>query len=148
VPLARYFLFVGGVLLALLFISDAYLPKLPVADRANTDLPVIRIHSDRKWPERVVYDTSVPTVIPAQITNTDASVPTPATVADISAKAQVREAFAQMQPSDAEQLQRSKPKTPEPKLQRKRKIAKRHVAPSMVLVARQPQFGFFGNSIW
>jgi hypothetical protein len=147
-PLARYFLFVGGVLLALLFISDAYLPKLPVADRANTDLPVIRIHSDRKWPERVVYDTSLPTIIPAQITNTDASVPTPATVADISAKAQVREAFAQLQPSDAEQLQPSKPKTPEPKLQRKRKIAKRRVAPSMVLVARQPQFGFFGNRIW
>ena len=49
-PLARYFFFVGGVLLALLFISDAYLPKLPVADRAYTDLPVIRIHSNRKWP--------------------------------------------------------------------------------------------------
>ena len=147
-PLARYFLFVGGVLLALLFISDACLPKLPVADRASTDMPVIRIHSDRKWPERVAYDTSLPTIIPAQITNTDVSVPAPATVADISAKAHVREAFAQLQPSDAGQLQRSKPKTLEPKLQRKRKIAKRRVAPSMVLVARQPQFGFFGNSIW
>ena len=147
-PLARYFFFVGGVLLALLFISDAYLPKLPVAERAYTDLPVIRIHSDRKWPERVVYDTSLPTIIPAQIANTDASVPPPEAVADISAKAQVREAFAQLQPSDAEQLGRSKPRTPEPKLQRKRKIAKRRVAPSMVLVARQPQFGFFGNSIW
>jgi hypothetical protein len=30
-PLARYFFYVGGVLLALLFIADAYLPKLPVA---------------------------------------------------------------------------------------------------------------------
>jgi hypothetical protein len=147
-PLARYFFFVGGVLLALLFISDAYLPKLPVADRAYTDLPVIRIHSDRKWPERVVYDTSLPTIIPAQIASTDASVPPPEAVADISAKAQVREAFAQLQPSDAEQLRQSKPKTPEPKLQRKRKIAKRRVAPSIVLVARQPRFGFFGNSIW
>ena len=55
-PLARYFLYVGGVLLALLFILDAYLPKIPVADRAMIDLPVIRIHSDRKWPERVVYE--------------------------------------------------------------------------------------------
>jgi hypothetical protein len=146
-PLARYFFLVGGVLLALLFISDAYLPKLPVVDRANTHLPVIRIHSDRKWPERVVYDTSLLTIIPAQIANTDASVPTPTSVADISAKAQVREAFAQLQPSDAEQLQ-SKPKTPKPKLQRKRKIAKIRVAPSRVLVARQPQFGFFGDSIW
>jgi len=147
-PLARYFLFVGGVLLALLFISDAYLPKLPVADRANTDLPVVRIHSDRKWPERVVYDTSLPTIIPAQIANTDASVPAPATVADVSAKAQVREAFAQLQPSDANQLQPSDPKKPEPKLQRKRKIAKRRAAPPMVLVEQQPQFGLFGNRIW
>ena len=138
-PLARYFFFVGGVLLALLFISDAYLPKLPVADRANTDLPVIRIYSDRKWPERVVYDTSLPTIILAQIANTEARV---------SAKAQVRKAFAQLQPSDAKQLQQSEPKTPEPKLQRKRKIAKRRAAPSMILVARQPQFGLFGNSIW
>ncbi len=147
-PLARYFFSVGGVLLALLFISDAYLPKLPVADRANTDLPVVRIHSDRKWPERVVYDTSLPTIIPAQIANTDASVPAPATVADVSAKAQVREAFAQLQPSDANQLQPSDPKKPEPKLQRKRKIAKRRAAPPMVLVEQQPQFGLFGNRIW
>src|SRR6266436_2879479 len=28
-PLARYFYYVGGVLLALLFIADAFLPKLP-----------------------------------------------------------------------------------------------------------------------
>jgi hypothetical protein len=147
-PLARYFFFVGGVLLALLFISDAFLPKLRVADSAYTDLPVIRIHSNRKWPERVVYDTSLPTIIPAQVANTDASVLPPEAVTDVSAKAQVREAFAQLQPSDAEQLGQSKPKTPEQKLQRKRKIAKRRLAPSMVLVARQPQFGFFGNSIW
>jgi hypothetical protein len=146
--LARYFFFFGGVLLALLFISDAFLPKLRVADSAYTDLPVIRIHSNRKWPERVVYDTSLPTIIPAQVANTDASVLPPEAVTDVSAKAQVREAFAQLQPSDAEQLGQSKPKTPEQKLQRKRKIAKRRLAPSMVLVARQPQFGFFGNSIW
>ena len=70
-PLARYFVFVGGVLLALLFLSDAYLPKLPAAQMADTDLPVIRIHTDRKWPERVVYDTSHATIIPAQIANPD-----------------------------------------------------------------------------
>jgi hypothetical protein len=56
--------------------------------------------------------------------------------------------ISQMQPSDAEHLQRSEPKTPKPKLLRKRKVAKKRVAPSMVLVARQPQFGFFGNGIW
>src|SRR5450759_3720820 len=99
-PMARYFILVGGVLLALLFVSDAYLPKLPVADRTVADLPVIRIHSDRKWPARVVFDTSLPTIVPAQSAMTEASVPAPATVADVSAKARVRDAFARLQPSE------------------------------------------------
>src|ERR1700726_4028291 len=117
-PLARYFFYVGGVLLALLFISDAYLPKLPAADGVNTDLPMIRIHSDRKWPERVVFDTSIPTITPRPAANTVARVAAPATVADVSAKVRVREAFAQLplQPPDI--------KKPEPKQQHKRRIAK------------------------
>ena len=147
-PLVRYFFFVGGTLLALLFILDAYLPKLPVTERSNADLPAIRIHSDRKWPERVVYDTRLPIIIPAQIPNTEASVPAPATVVNISAKAQVLEAFGQLQTLDAKQLQQSEPKLPEPRPQHQRKIAKRRAGPSTVLVARQPQFIGFGNSIW
>ena len=152
-PLARYLLFVGGVLLALLFISDPFLPKLPVADRASSHSAIIRIHSDQKWPERVVYDTSLPTLIPAQIENVETEnvetdLPGPARVGDV-VKAMEREAFAQLQPSDADQLQRSDPKKREPKLQRQRKkIAKRQAAPAARLVARQPQFGWFGNSMW
>lgn len=57
-PLMRYFLWVGGTLVALMFIADAYGPKLPATEMAATDLPVIRIQSDQKWPDRVVYDTS------------------------------------------------------------------------------------------
>jgi hypothetical protein len=146
-PLARYFLFVGGVLLALLFISDAYLPQVPVAVSANADLPVIRIHSDRKWPERVVFDTSVRAVAPVQTAKVEAVAPAPATVADISAKVRVRDAFAQL-PFDPKQAQPSDPKKPEPKLQPKRRVAKRHVAPPTMLVAQQPQFGFFANNTW
>jgi hypothetical protein len=139
-PLARYFFFVGGVLLALLFVVDAVLPKLPVADRTDTDLPVIRIHSDRKWPERVVFDTSIPTIIPPRTAKAEAVVPAPAPVPDVSAKVRVRETFAQFVPPD--------PKKPEPKLQRKRKIAKIRVVPPVVLVAQQPRFGFFDNGTW
>jgi hypothetical protein len=149
-PLARYFLFVGGVLLALLFISDAYLPQVPVAVSANADLPVIRIHSDRKWPERVVFDTSVRAVAPVQtakVEKVEAVAPAPATVADISAKVRVRDAFAQL-PFDPKQAQPSDPKKPEPKLQPKRRVAKRHVAPPTMVVAQQPQFGFFANNTW
>jgi hypothetical protein len=147
-PLARYFSFVGGVLLALLLVLDAYLPKFPVADRANANLPVIRIHSDRKLPEPVVYDTSLPTIIPAQIATGEPSIPAPATVADVLVKTSEREAIAQMQPSDAKQLQPSNPKKRESKLQRKGKIAKRHTVPQFFLAARQMQFGWFRTSIW
>jgi len=144
-PLARYFLFVGGVLLALLFVVDAALPKLPVTDADRTDTAVgksvIRIHSDRKWPERVVFDTSLPTIVPAQSAKAEAVVPAPPPpTIDASAKARVREAFAQSVPPE--------PKKPEPKLQRKRKIAKYRAAPPMVQVAQQPRFGFFDNSTW
>jgi len=144
-PLARYFLFVGGVLLALLFISDDYLPKLAVSNRAISHSAIIRIHSDQKWPERVVYDTSLPTAIPAQIANMEASVAVPEIAA--SATVREREAFAQVQRPDANQL--PDPKKREPKLQRQRKkIAKRQAAPAARLVARQPQFGWFGNNMW
>ena len=76
-PLARYFLYVGGALLALLFISDPYLPKLPATDRAEFRSANIYIHSDQKWPERIVYDTSLTTVVPAQIANIEANVSAP-----------------------------------------------------------------------
>jgi hypothetical protein len=139
-PVARYFMYVGGVLLALLFISDAFLPKLAVADRTDTatELPAIRIHSDRKWPERVVLDTSTPTIVPAQTAKAEAVVPPPTPAADDSAKTRVRETFAQFVSPE--------PKKPEAKPQRKRKIAKSRPAPPVMMVAQQPRFGFFGNN--
>ena len=61
----------------------------------------------------------------------------------MSAKARVRESFAQFRPADD-------PK-PEAKPLPKRKIAKVRTAPTaspMMRVAQQPHFGFFGNNIW
>jgi hypothetical protein len=141
-PLARYFFYVGGVLLALLFIAAAYLPKLPVAHIADKDSYNIHIHSDRKWPERIVYDTSLPIIIPPQSANTEQSAASPATIASTEPREQ--EAFAQLPPSDANQLQPPDSKKREPKLQRQRKITKRHTSPPVLLVARQRQFGWFG----
>ena len=154
-PLLRYFVFIGGVLLALLFASDAYLPKVAVAEGPETgvDKSIIRIHSDRKWPERIVFDTTPPTVtspaiIPSVKADAEIGVQAPATVADVSAQARARDSFAQLQPSDTKQITTADLRKPEPKPQRKRKIAKRRVAPSMVVVAQQPSFGFFGNNTW
>jgi hypothetical protein len=64
-PLGRYFAFIGSVLLALLFLADWYLPQ-PAAmpARAAVDRSVIRLHSNHKWPERIVIDTSQPTIVP------------------------------------------------------------------------------------
>jgi len=138
-PVVRYFMYVGGALLALLFISGVFLPKSPVVDRTDSaaELPAIRIHSDRKWPERVVFDTSIPTIVPAQTAKAEAIAPSPTPVADVSARVRVREAFAQMVPPE--------PKKPEAKPQRRRKIAKNRVAPPMIQVAQQPRFGFFNT---
>ena len=150
-PLMRYFLFVGTALLALLFIVDAYLPKLPVVESANapvniaTDLSVIRIHSDRKWPARVEFDTSHPTIAPAPVRTADANIlatGVPATgvpaAADAAAPTHMRDAFAQ--------LQTAGPKKTVPK--KRRTVAKSRQGPPVILVAQQPRLGFFGNTMW
>jgi len=126
-------------LLALLFISGPYLPKSPVAQWGNSRSAIIHIHSDQKWPERIVYDTSLPTVVPVHIAHIETNIAAP----EIVASATDREAFAQIQPSS----RISDAKKREPKLHRQRKIAKRRAAPPALLV-RQVQFGWFGNRIW
>jgi proline-rich tail region repeat protein len=141
-PLARYFLYVGGVLLTLLFIFDAYLTEVPVAQRGYPNVPVIRIHSDRKWPDRVVFDTSLPTppAPPRQTAIVEERVPSSPTVADVAVNERERQAFALVQPSAPGKRAVTQ--------QRQRRIAKRHVIPRSMLAARQPHFGWFGNTFW
>jgi hypothetical protein len=70
VPIARYFIFVGGTLAALLFIPGWLLPKPPAMFAKQSvalDRAVIRIKSAHKWPERVILDTSQLTVKPPVI---------------------------------------------------------------------------------
>jgi hypothetical protein len=149
-PLARYFCYVGAALLVLLFAVNAFLPSLPVADTTETvaDLPVIRIQSDRKWPERVVFDTRVPAMAPVVTAKTDALRPASAAVADASAKTRVLDAFAQLTPSEPKQIEPSAQKKPQPPPQHKRKIAKSRIRPPTVLFAQQPRFGFFANNFF
>jgi len=62
-PLVRYFVFVGGMLLGLLFLADWYFPTssatTAVADN-DVDRSIIRIHSRHKWPAAIQMDTSAP----------------------------------------------------------------------------------------
>ena len=69
-PLLQYFGWVGSFLLAALFgaswwssgnVADATPPRARLGESIH-----IRIHSDHKWPERVVFDTTGSMLVPAE----------------------------------------------------------------------------------
>jgi hypothetical protein len=176
-PLLRYFIFAGGSLLALLFVVNVAFPMepLPANLTSGSDLPPVRIHSERKLPDRVVFDTSA--VLPGQTqaapvvvaqakpqltkprpqvtvqAHTMAQAPVPPAMAGMSAKARVREAFAQLpQEDDASQPTMSDMATvvvPEAKMYPARQpvkhkfVAKPRNTRPMMMVAQQPRFGGF-----
>jgi hypothetical protein len=66
-PLLKYFGWVGSFLIAALFAAN-WCFSVPIPRSRPSDVPLnqrinIRIHTDHKWPERVVFDTtrSMPT---------------------------------------------------------------------------------------
>jgi hypothetical protein len=78
VLVAKYFVFVGNLLFALLFLVDWFLPDPPVIfpNRPQIDM-TIRIASARKWPERIVFDTSQPTIVTQAADVVSAAQPVP-----------------------------------------------------------------------
>jgi hypothetical protein len=69
-PVVRYFVIVGGMLLGLLFFADWYFPTSAAATAgADTDVDrsIIRIHSLHKWPAAIRMDTSAPMPTPAPV---------------------------------------------------------------------------------
>ena len=180
-PIFRYFFFVGGALLALLFAANYALPTSAVTQAiatASNEQPLIRIRSDRHLPERVVLDISQPTLAAPAVKIAAVAAPQPPVegmspaFAEITAKARVRETFAQFTPaakagtatakkSEAKtqiqpqiqaqaQLPQAQP-LQTPAQQPKRKVARTHPVPQqgrpMMVMAQQPHFGFF-NSTW
>jgi hypothetical protein len=138
-PLARYFVFAGGALMALLFVADFFSPKAVAESGIHSAGPVdkttLRIRSEQKLPERIVFDTTQPTIVPkaAPAQTAQAVLPGPAPAPEITASARVRETFAQFSPAE--------PKKADTVVQKKR-IAK---APGQPMrVAR----GYFGTSTW
>ena len=109
-PIARYIAFAGSLLLAILFIADWYLPMAPTQSVTSreADKPIMRIKSDQKWPERIVFDTSAPTIVPQK----------PPVVADAPVITPPREAFARL---DEQVPEVSKT----PPVRTERKVAKR-----------------------
>jgi hypothetical protein len=145
--MARYFLWVGGVLLTLLFVASAWLPKPPAAAETAEYPPPIRIHSDRKWPERIVFDTGAPRIEVAQAAEPVVNPPAPPPPAGVIPP-DLRDALAQLQPEEAGQLQRHDPPSRVSKPAPRRRIVRTRVAPRMQFVERRPPFGYFGPTLW
>jgi hypothetical protein len=159
-PLLRYFLYVGGALLSLILIANVMLPQEPLPGNLTsaTELPAIRIQSDRKLPARVVFDTSstvatapVPVLAPRRVAAV--AVPAPAAPSEMSAKARVREAFAQLPPSEdlsePKMDEMAKVVVPAPQMYKVKQAPRRVAAPRpyaprpLAMVAQQPHFGAF-----
>jgi hypothetical protein len=67
VPIAKYCVFVGTALFVLLLTADWLLPEPPASfpdQQKYIERVSIRIKSVRKWPEKIVFDTSQPTIVP------------------------------------------------------------------------------------
>ena len=101
VPIARYFVVVGSALVALLLIAGWSLPEPPPSfpDRPEIiERAAIRIRSERKWPEKVVLDTSKPTMthpVVMDLPAAQSSVPLPSDQAPGQSNL---EAIAQLKP--------------------------------------------------
>ncbi|WP_454627232.1 hypothetical protein [Bradyrhizobium cenepequi] len=158
----RYFLYVGGALLALIYAVDALVPQDAATashSAPGLDKSTVRIHSVQKLPERVVFDTNLPTIVPPVTQMAAAPLP-PAPAAQASEQARARETFAQYVPAEA--------KKHEPQPPKKHRVARaRSVQPQPMFAGQQPmymgqrpmrvaqqsRFGFFGggpfwNSTW
>jgi hypothetical protein len=163
-PIFRYFMFVGGALLLLLLAVDYVQPAQPIAqDVATTtsDVPPIRIRSDRQLPDRVVLDTSQRTIAPSVAQSVAVAAPQPPQASeqtasnesnDVSAKARVRETFAQFNPPEQKDAAVKKADA-----KPRRRVARARPAQyglpfgqpfgRPMMVAQQPHFGFF-NQTW
>ncbi len=141
-PLLAYLWKVGAALLALLFVADLFLPKAPLGEKTVEDRQTIRIHSDRKWPERVELDTSQPTISAAPITKPAASLDRaePPTIAAATPAVADALAMARTESRPRETVNHKPPH----RAQRIATRAKRHAPPQMILTARQGQFAWFG----
>ncbi len=97
-PLFQYFGWVGSVLLTALFAAN-WCCSAPPPPAQRSDVPLnqkinIRIHTDHKWPERVVFDTTRSTV--AHEAKPDAETEIGGTETPVLAERQSFDAFAEM----------------------------------------------------
>jgi uncharacterized protein YqjF (DUF2071 family) len=148
-PLAAYFRNVGAALLVLLFVANFTLPTPAVVARAKAYPPAIRIHSDRKWPERVIFDTKM-AIVSAKPVAWEAEIAASPDAGDASASrtdvAGAREALAMLprpDPLHAQAVDQNKRH-----LKQKTAVRRKHARHPIVLASRQRQFGWFESRYW
>jgi hypothetical protein len=137
IPLRRYFLLVGGALLAVLFAVDAITPRQPGLESGNPGprLPRIRIHSELKGPEAIIIDTTRPTILPPLIVQEEAaktSVPPAPQLAENGPQL-----VSSQKQTDAKELKAER------KPQSHSKIAKARIKRPPVSYAERPDLGPF-----
>jgi hypothetical protein len=147
-PLLAYIWKVGAALIALLFLADFCLLRAPIAERTADDHPAIRIHSDRKWPERVVLDTSLPLIAttahaPA-IAERSSPPPEAATLRAETPAPTKPLAMTSTESLPREAIEHRRPRRSQHAATR----SKRHPTLQLVVAARQPQLGWFGYRYW
>jgi len=111
VPLGRYFLVVGSVLLVLLLVAAWNLPDpapLPIYG-APIDSATLHIRSEHKWPQRLQFDTSMPAILP----------PSPPTVAAMPIQDPKLDALAEVRPPEKQVAEK-------PAAKSKSRVATRH----------------------
>jgi hypothetical protein len=125
-PLLQYFGWVGGFLFAALLAAN-WGASVPIIPAPHSDLPLnqkinIRIHTDHKWPDRIVFDTtrSAPQ-------GADPAADTGASKASVQADRKPFDALAEM-PSPVDELAS----------QNRRRIAARKALTSPTLPHRPP----------
>ena len=107
--LVRYFLYAGSALLALLFLVSWYGPTAPTtiasddqAQEASLDREILRIRSAQKWPQKIDFDTSIPTIVPppALVASVPPAPPEPFKAAEAVNKS-ILNAHAEAKPAQA-----------------------------------------------
>jgi hypothetical protein len=95
----------------MLFVADWYLPdsSQSVVREAYVNKSIIRIKSAHKWPERVVIDTSLPTIVP----------PSSPVLGSTPPVNQPREAFAQLDAGPQQVSRNPSPTSSKPKVAKK-----------------------------
>lgn len=136
-PIIRYFVFVGGLLLALIFAAERYLPA-PLA-RADTPEPAkttIRIRSATPLPEKIVLDTR-PRADLAQIAQAEPPLEAP--------PQPIREAMAAMPAALPAKTKQEPPAgrswQSRPQAKRSARLSRRATGPRLAFERHGPFFG-------